>query len=299
MRLPTLVLPALIVLLARPSLLVAQTTLSEQVAAIAKDARGTVYVACSLPGVTLDGDLNPHGHAPMQSTFKLPLAVVMLQFVEHGGFRLDQPIDFLPSDTRPGLYSPLQDEHPKGGVTVPLRELLALAVSQSDNVATDILLRLIGGPPAVQRALDALGFPAIHVRDGEGTIQADDTTQYRNDAEPAAMVALLRLLSDRSPLTPEHTALLLHWMTDSPTGRARIKGRLPDGVVVAHKTGTSSVRNGIAAATNDVGLITLPDGRRLALAVFVTDSAAPVDIREAVIARIARAVYDRAVAPAP
>ena len=299
MHLPRLVLPTLIVLLANTSPLVAETSLGDQIAAIAKDARGTVYVACALPGVTLDGDLNPHGHPPMQSTFKLPLAVVVLQRVEHGDFNLDQLIEFLPSDTRPGLYSPLQDAHPKGGVTVPLHELLELAVSQSDNVATDLLLRIIGGPAVVQRSLDALGLPAIHVRDNERDIQSDDATQYRNDAEPAAMVSLLRLLNDHSPLTPEHKALLIRWMTDSPTGAARIKGKLPPGVVVAHKTGTSGERNGIAAATNDIGLITLPDRRRLALAVFVTDSAAPLDIREAVIARIARAVYDRASTPTP
>ena len=296
MRLPLFVLPALIVLLARTSPLVAQTPLSEQIAAIAKDARGTVYVACSLPGVALDGDLNPHGHPPMQSAFKLPLAVVVLQRVEHGDFSLDQAVDFLPSDVCPGFFSPLQDAHPQGGVTVPLRELIELAVGQSDNAATDILLRIIGGPPAAQKSLDALDLSAIHVRDDERALQADNATQYRNDAEPAAMVALLRLLNDQSPLNPEHTALLLRWMTESPTGKNRIKAKLPPGVVVAHKTGTSGVQNGIAAATNDVGLISLPDGRRLALAIFVTDSAAPEDAREAVIARIARAVYDRAVA---
>jgi hypothetical protein len=63
-----------------------------------------------------------------------------------------------------------------------------------------------------------------------------------------------------------------------------------------HKTGTSGVKNGLAAATNDLGLIVLPDGRRLALAVFVTDSKADEATREAVIARIAKAAYSAAVA---
>ncbi len=76
------------------------------------------------------------------------------------------------------------------------------------------------------------------------------------------------------------------------TGQNRIKGRLPEGTPVAHKTGTSGTRAGQTAATNDIGIVTLPGGRSLAIAVFVADSAAPQDIREEVIARMARAAYD-------
>ena len=108
-------------------------------------------------------------------------------------------------------------------------------------------------------------------------------------------MALLRRLSERSPLTEEHTRLLLGWMDDTPRGTARIKGRLPAGTVVMHKAGTSGTDGGVAHATNDIGLITLPDGRRLAIAVFVTDSRADEAIRESVIARIARAAWDEVV----
>jgi len=86
----------------------------------------------------------------------------------------------------------------------------------------------------------------------------------------------------------------LGWLKDSPTGPRRIKAGLPAGTIVMHKTGTSGVRDGVAAATNDMGLIALPDERRLALAVFVTDSKADDATREAVMARIAKAVYNTA-----
>jgi beta-lactamase class A len=86
--------------------------------------------------------------------------------------------------------------------------------------------------------------------------------------------------------------LLLGWMTETATGPRRIKGRLPPGTPVAHKTGTSSTRNGLTRATNDAGLVTLPDGRHLALAVFVSDSPADEGAREGVIAEIARAARD-------
>jgi beta-lactamase class A len=68
---------------------------------------------------------------------------------------------------------------------------------------------------------------------------------------------------------------------------------LPDGTVIAHKTGTSRTVDGVTAATNDVGLVTLPNGRHLEIAVFVSDSQADDATREQVIAKIARAAWDR------
>ena len=270
----------------------AQTPLHQKLASIAADAKGQVSVACSLPGVAFDCNLNPHAHPPMQSVFKLPLAVTVLHEVEQGKLRLDQSIRFLPSDRYPGTHSPLQDAHPDANIDVSLNDLLQLSVSQSDNVATDILLRILGGPVAVQRYLDTLSLSAIHVRDSERGMHDDTQRQYRNDAEPAAMVALLRRLADRSPLNAEHTALLNRWLTETTSSPGRIHGLLPPGTAVAHKTGSSGESHGLAPATNDVGLITLPDGRRLAIAIFVTDSHADEATRDAVIARIAKAIYD-------
>ena len=120
------------------------------------------------------------------------------------------------------------------------------------------------------------------------------SAQYRNWFEPAGAVQLLRRISDNSPLTSEHTDLLLGWMTPAvPT--KRLEGDLPAGMRVAHKSGTSDVDDGVAHATNDIGLIPLPDGRRIAIAVFVTDSTADQDTREKVIARIGRAAYDTSI----
>jgi beta-lactamase class A len=109
------------------------------------------------------------------------------------------------------------------------------------------------------------------------------------------MVTLLRLFADHSPLDPEHTALLNGRMLEASSDPERIKGLLPADAPVAHKTGSSGVEWGVIPATNDVGLITLPDGRRLALAVFVTEAHADQDACEHVIAAIAKAVYDEAI----
>jgi len=270
----------------------AQEPLQNQIAAIAREAHGKVSVACSLPGSALNCDLNPNAQPPMQSVFKLPLALTVLDQIEQGRFSLDQPVRFLPQDRiLPHVYSPLQDRYPEAGVDVPLHELLRLTVSLSDNVAADVLLRLLGGPQVVNTYIVALRISGFHLQDSEAVLHHEVLAQYRNWFEPAGAVQLLRRISDNSPLTSEHTALLFAWMTPALRTK-RLEGNLPAGTRVAHKSGTSDVDHGVARATNDIGLIPLPDGRRIAIAVFVTDSTADESTREQVIARIARAVYD-------
>jgi beta-lactamase class A len=278
----------------------AQEALRQQIRAIAIEAHGKVSVACSLPGSALNCDLNPNAQPPMQSVFKLPLAIAVLHQVEQETLSLDQPVRFLPEDRiLPQVYSPLQKQYPDGGVDVPLRELLRLTVSLSDNVAADILLRLVGGPKVIDAYIAALGVRGFHLEDNEAVLHREMSAQYRNWFEPEGAVQLLRRISDNSPLTPEHTDLLMTWMT--PSNRTgRLDGDLPSGVHVAHKSGTSDVDNGVAHATNDIGLVPFPGGRRIAIAVFVTDSTADQATREKVIARIAKAAYDAALkSPTP
>jgi beta-lactamase class A len=286
----------LLALLAGPA--AAQQPLQQQMRSIAADAHGKVSVACSLPEPSshpLNCDLDPTAHPPMQSVFKLPLGLTILHQVEQGKFSLDQPIRFRPEDRiLPKPYSPLQDKYPNAGVDVPLRTLLQMTVSLSDNTAADILLRLAGGPKVVGEYIASLGVTGFNLRDGERALHREMPLQYRNWFEPRGAVQLLRRIADRSPLTAEHTGLLLGWMRP-PTPTGRLDGDLPSGTTVAHKSGTSDVDNGLSHAFNDIGLIALPDGRQLAVAVFVTDSTADEATRKKVIARIGRAAYDAAI----
>jgi beta-lactamase class A len=269
--------------------------LNREIDSIAAQSRGLVGVSCSLPGLVLDCNLNANEKLPMQSVYKFPIAMAVLHAVEQGELALSQPIQFRASDAvRPGLRSPLRDMHPQGGVTVPLQELLHLAVSESDGTASDMLLRVLGGPMVVDRYIHSLGVEGIAVLDNEKTLGKDVKAQYRNTSTPAAMVHLLRLLADDSPLTSDHTALLLRLMSQGGTSDARIKGLLPLNTKVAHKTGTSGEDNGVTHATNDVGLITMRNGKKLAIAVMIEDSPASEAIREKVIAQITKAVWNDA-----
>jgi beta-lactamase class A len=117
-------------------------------------------------------------------------------------------------------------------------------------------------------------------------------TQYRNSSTPRAAVALLRALYAGRGVSPPARDLLLDDLTASVPGPRRLKGLLPAGTAVAHKTGTDGTFNGLTRATNDIGIITLPDGRHLAIAVFVKDSTADEATRERTIALAARASFD-------
>jgi len=86
-------------------------------------------------------------------------------------------------------------------------------------------------------------------------------------------------------LSPQSRAVLLDTMTRTSTGKNRMRAGLPDGVVFAHKTGT------LQNVTDDVGIIRLPDGRHLALAIFIAGPEGHTT-HAAMIAQITRALFD-------
>lgn len=268
--------------------------LQEEIEGIAAVAKGRVGVAAEVLETGESVSLNPNEHYPMQSVYKLPIGMAVLVQVDQGKLKLEQRVRVEKSDlVGPGLHSPIRDRNPNG-VELSLSELLRFAVSESDGTASDVLLKLVG-VEGVSKYLSELGITEIVVANTENEISQDWQTQYRNWASPHGAVQLLLALHERRGLSEQSQQLLLKLMTETPTGPKRLKRLLPKTAVVAHKTGTSGARNGITAATNDIGLITLPDGRHLAIAVFVSDSSADLVARERVIAQIAKAVWDNVV----
>ena len=266
---------------------------------LAAPAHGRVGVLAQVSGSQSPvAALDSAGHYPMQSVYKFPISMAILRDVDRGILKLDQPVLVRKAELVPlALHSPIRDEHPAGDFTLPLRDVIRYAVSESDGTACDVLLRLAGGPAKVEAFIHSLGVTEIAIATTEMTMSQDNTAQYRNWATPRGMVQLLDALQQGKGLSPVSRALILKFMTDTPTGPNRIKALLPAGTVVAHKTGSSGTANNFTAALNDVGLITLPDGRTLALAVFVSDATAEVPVLESVIAKVARAAFDAAAHP--
>ena len=266
--------------------------LADQFAALAVPAQGKVGAAAVLVETGESVSIEGNQRFPMQSVYKFPIGLAILHKVDAGALTLDQSVTVEAADMVPaGLHSPIRDRFPKG-ITMHLRDLLRFMISESDGTASDVLLRMAGGPGPVTEYIQNLGIHGIAVATSEAEMAQGPMVQYRNWATPLAMASLLVKFQGGAGLSPASQALLMQWMTESPTAPHRLKGLLPPGTAVAHKTGTSGTSNGLTRATNDVGLIALPDGRHLALAVFVSDSTAPEATRESVIAKIARAAWD-------
>jgi beta-lactamase class A len=267
--------------------------LQKQIAQIASTAKGKVGVAAVVLETGESVSLNPNDHFPMQSVYKLPIGMAVMKQVDAGKIEPDQKVRVTKDDyIGRSAHSPIRDKNPNG-TELTVNELLAWMLLESDGTASDVLMKLAGGPSAIQAYLTELGIKDMIVLDTEKAFAQDHSLQYRNWATPEAAVTLLRALHERRGLSESAQGLLLKLMTASNTGPRRLKGLLPSGTVVAHKTGTSGTDNGVTAATNDIGIITLPNGRHLAIAVFVAESPADEATREGVIAKLAKIVWDK------
>ncbi|HEV7499245.1 MAG TPA: class A beta-lactamase [Vicinamibacteria bacterium] len=273
------------------------SSLQVDLAAIAKDADGRLGAAVLVVETGETVSVHGDGHFPMQSVYKAPIGMAVLHEVDEGHLQLDAPIHVAPSDLVPrAMHSPLREKNPHGDVDVPLRELLRLAVEESDGTASDVVLRVLGGKPKAQAYLSSLGIEDLRIATTEAEMGRDARVQYQSWATPREAVRWLAALQQGKGLTPASRELLLGWMRTTKTFPTRLKGRLPAGADVAHKTGSSGSRNGFTPATNDIGILTLPDGRHLAVAVFLSDSKADEAARDATIAKVARAAWDAATA---
>lgn len=268
-----------------------KSDLKTQFEQIAQKSGGRVGVTATVLETGETVSLNGNERFPLQSVYKLPIAMAVFSQIDSGKIKLDQKVRIEKADVLK-ISVALSSEKYSSRIERSVEELLRLMVSESDNTASDALLRLTGSSSAVMSYLNELRIKEIVVMNYEKELHADWKAQYRNYATPEAAVELLRAIHERRGISESNRALLLKFMTESPTGPNRLKGLLPAGTIVAHKTGTSGTEKNFTPATNDIGIINLPNGRHLAIAVFVSDSSADQTTREETIAKIARAAWD-------
>jgi beta-lactamase class A len=267
-------------------------SLRQKIAQIIATKNATVGVAIDNfeNGDTLS--INNDVHYPMQSVFKLPIALAVLNEVDNGKLSLNQKILIKKADLLPGFWSPLRDTYPNGNIKLPLYKIIEYTVGQSDNNGCDILLRLIGGPATVNDYIHKIGIKDINIEVSEEEMHKEWNVQFRNWATPTAATALLRKFFDGNILSKKSFNFLYKTILSTSTGPNRIKGELPQNTLVAHKTGTSDTKDGITAAINDIGIITLPNGSHFAISVFVSNSKEKTEDNEKIIADVSKAAWD-------
>jgi beta-lactamase class A len=302
---------------------VAAARLAAEFARLSAATDGVVGVAVKrvggpLPAITLNAGTT----FPMASTFKIAVAGTVLNRIDRGDLKLDTlvPIEssiIVPSD---GIAETIL--HP--GLSLSIHNLLELMLTRSDNTATDVLVAQAGGPAAVTNWLGKIGVigqrvdadtahlmyrsldietpgngtfaqnteaafkadPSKREMDTKGLPNRSFNADVRDTSTPVAMIDLLEKIEGGKVLSPTSTKVVLEIMARCRTGEKRLKGLLPPGTAIAHKTGT------LMSIANDVGLITLPDGGKLAIAVFIKGDTKGTDVEERVIADISRAAYD-------
>jgi beta-lactamase class A len=270
----------------------AQESLRNDIVTLIQTVNGSVGVG--VKHLESGDTLNVHGsdHFVMQSVYKFHLGLAVLAAVDQRKLSVDQKVFIRKEDLMPNTVSPIADKYPNGNVELTIEELLSYTVSNSDNNGCDILFKLLGGPKKVEEYFRGLGVKDVTIVNTEAEMHKDWGAQFNNWTTPIAMVQVLDLFYQKKILSASSSELLIRIMEQTATGKKRIKGHLPAGTVVAHKTGMGGNHEGVISAINDVGIVTLPNGGHIAIALFISNPKESVDKLETVMAQISKMVFD-------
>jgi beta-lactamase class A len=258
----------------------------------------------------------------MQSVMKLLVGIATLDAVDEGRWTVDTAVVVRREDL--SLFvQPIAKLVTAAGYRTTVGDLVRRAIIDSDSAAADIQIARLGGTGAVQAVLRKKGVTGIRIDRDERHLQTEVVgiewrpefvdadaldraikavpesrrsaayAAYRRDerdtSTPLAMASMLRDLASGKMLSAGLTAFVMRAMADTVTFPDRLKAGLAPGWKLGHKTGSSGSWKGLAAATNDVGVMTAPDGTHLGVAVFIGDSKAPAEARSAAMAAVAAA----------
>jgi beta-lactamase class A len=259
---------------------------------IAADTDGVVGAAALQVATGRRASLNGDQPFPLASVCKLPIAMCIHALAAEGKLSLKQQIDS-PKDDVVLTVSSIGEQWEKRKKW-PLDEMIHLMIAKSDNTAVQTLYRLAGGGEAITARLKSWGIRGVRIDRDERSIGDFARGNMR------------RLIDDpRDTGTPDSTVNLVVKALANPalranlqattTGPKRIGGLLPPGTIIGHKTGTTGSEGKLNGGTNDAGFIRLPDGSDLVVVFYLKGSTRPLEAREKVIARLARAAYDWAI----
>lgn len=283
-------------------LFVTSQTSAQTTDSLRQEIQQIVSTKNAVVGVSIIGNnrkdilsVNGDSRFPMQSVFKFHIALAVLSEIDKGKFSFNQKIKIEKKDLLPNLYSPIRDKYPNGA-SLTISEILEYTVSASDNVGCEVLLRLIGGPQAIEKYFIKNKFKNVSIKFNEEQQQNDWNLQFQNWTTPkAANEVLSSFYYNRKKLLSKNSYDFI-WkiMKETETGKNRLKGQLPKETIVAHKTGSSGTNKttGITAAVNDIGVVFLPNGQHFFISVFVTNSKEDAATNEKIIADISKATWD-------
>jgi len=261
---------------------------------------------------------------PQQSVSKFWVALTALDRADRGHLSLEAPVTVTRADLTL-FHQPIATQVGNGGFRTTLSSLMQRALQQSDNTCNDFVLWKAGGPDAVRSFLTDKRISGIRFGPGERSLQSRIAgmewkssfvganfykarnalpmnvrrTAFENyirdpmdGATPLGTVDALARLKKGELLSPRSTQKLLDVMSNTKTGPQRLKGGLAPGWRLAHKTGTGQVLGSTQAGYNDIGIVTAPNGRSYAVAVFIRRTSAPLPHRMQAMQNTVRAIVN-------
>ncbi|GAA5083119.1 class A beta-lactamase, subclass A2 [Chryseobacterium ginsengisoli] len=270
-----------------------QSALEQKINSIIKGKNATVGISVLGFENGFKYNKNADKKLPMQSVFKFHIAAAVLDFVDKGKLSLDQKILLDKSNLLENTWSPLRDKYPNGGIEVPLSEILEFTVAKSDNNGCDIMLKLLGGTQTVQKFMDSKGVKGFQIKFNEAAMHKDWNAQYENYSTMTSAVDVLKKFYDGKLLSKKSTDYLMKVMLSTSTGKNKLIEQLPKDTPVARKTGSSGKNDaGLTGAENEIAIVTLPNGKHYAIAVFVSNSTETDVVNCKMISDISKTVWD-------
>lgn len=270
-----------------------QTSLDKKINMIVKGKNATVGI--SVLGIEngFTYTKNAEKKLPMQSVFKFHIAATVLDKVDKGKLSLEQKIMLTPQNLMKNTWSPLREKYGEGGVEITLAEVLEATVAKSDNNGCDIMLNLLGGTEPVQKFIDSKGIKGFQIKFSEAQMHQDWSAQYENYSTMNSATTLLKKFYDGKLLSKKSTDYLMKVMLTTSTGVKKLIEQLPKNTPVARKTGSSGKNDaGVTGAENEIAIVTLPNGKHYAIAVFVSNSMESEETNCKMISDISKVVYD-------
>ena len=237
-------------------------------------------------------EVNGYRAFPMLSVYKFPIAVALGEYMRRTDDIIPDTLTIRQADLKPDTYSPMREEYEgKESFQLTLDELLAYALQQSDNNASDILLSLMGGTDEAMLELKRLGIENVNVISTEAEMYENNQLCYDNSSTPVGMARLLDRFDHEFDDPYDEKVKTL--METCATGVNRLAKPLAGtNAVIGHKTGTGfTLPDGRLMAINDVGYVHLPNGRSYSIAVFIENSGYDMLQTEEIVAKISEIVY--------
>ena len=234
--------------------------------------------------------INGEEHFPMQSVFKFPIALKVLNDVDNDKIKLSDSIFISSAELQKKTWSPIQEKYPNGNIKMALSDIIYYMVAISGNIGCDVILKNYGGASSVNHYLRSIGIKNMTIKINEAEQQTKPDKQVQNWTTPNEAINLLTMFYKHSLLKPATQNFL--WDTMRKTATGSIKNKLPKGIVVIHKTGSApNIKNG-TAVNNDVGIMVFPNKKAVAYAIFIKDSKETSDTNYNIIAEIGKIIAE-------